>query len=108
MGVNPRGKSAEDTVPSNDSIDTAIVPNISRDLVDNVDVEQPSTSQTEKPKDTPPEGGYGWVCVICVTFINAHTWGVNAVCPTSVKSLMMFKPYPSEFTDGLKLIQRAD
>lgn len=29
--------------------------------------------------DQPPNGGYGWVCVICVALINAHTWGINSV-----------------------------
>ena len=32
------------------------------------------------PTDPPPDGGYGWVCVICVFFVNAHTWGLNSVC----------------------------
>lgn len=27
----------------------------------------------------PPDGGYGWVCVACVFWINAHTWGINSV-----------------------------
>ena len=27
----------------------------------------------------PPNGGYGWVCVVCVFLINAHTWGFNFV-----------------------------
>ncbi len=27
----------------------------------------------------PPDGGYGWICVICVFMINAHTWGLNFV-----------------------------
>lgn len=31
----------------------------------------------------PPDGGYGWVCVACTAFINAHTWGINSVCPES-------------------------
>ena len=26
------------------------------------------------------DGGYGWVCVACVFFVNAHTWGLNSVC----------------------------
>jgi hypothetical protein len=30
-------------------------------------------------RDVPPEGGYGWVCVACVFWINAHTWGINSV-----------------------------
>ena len=28
--------------------------------------------------DEPPDGGYGWVCVICTFAINAHTWGINS------------------------------
>lgn len=30
-------------------------------------------------RDVPPDGGYGWVCVVCVFWINAHTWGINSV-----------------------------
>ncbi|OAQ96057.1 hypothetical protein LLEC1_04622, partial [Akanthomyces lecanii] len=26
----------------------------------------------------PPNGGYGWVCMMAVFLVNAHTWGVNA------------------------------
>ncbi|KAK6401246.1 hypothetical protein LTR95_019209, partial [Oleoguttula sp. CCFEE 5521] len=29
-------------------------------------------------EDIPPDGGYGWVCCICVFLINANTWGVNS------------------------------
>lgn len=25
------------------------------------------------------DGGYGWICVVAVFLINAHTWGVNIV-----------------------------
>ena len=28
--------------------------------------------------DEPPDGGYGWVCVMCTFVINAHTWGINS------------------------------
>ena len=36
---------------------------------------------SEKPEaDVLPDGGYGWVCVACNFWINAHTWGVNSVC----------------------------
>ncbi|KAJ5953581.1 major facilitator superfamily domain-containing protein [Penicillium verhagenii] len=24
------------------------------------------------------DGGYGWICVMCVFLINAHTWGINS------------------------------
>lgn len=30
-------------------------------------------------RDVPPDGGYGWVCVACCFWINAHTWGINSV-----------------------------
>ena len=36
--------------------------------------------EAEKPQvDTIPDGGYGWICVVCNFWINAHTWGVNSV-----------------------------
>jgi hypothetical protein len=41
---------------------------------------EPQTDPDEKYKrDVPPDGGYGWVCVACVFWINAHTWGINSV-----------------------------
>lgn len=30
-------------------------------------------------QDVPPNGGYGWVCTVCVFLINANTWGINSV-----------------------------
>lgn len=30
-------------------------------------------------EDVPPDGGYGWVCTVCVFLVNAHTWGINSV-----------------------------
>lgn len=39
--------------------------------------EQPQVEE-KKEVDTPPDGGYGWVCVACTFFINAHTWGINS------------------------------
>ena len=36
--------------------------------------------EDEKYKhDVAPDGGYGWVCIACVFWINAHTWGINSV-----------------------------
>ncbi|KAI4204044.1 MAG: hypothetical protein LQ350_001437 [Teloschistes chrysophthalmus] len=37
-----------------------------------------STQSSEKTVDSPPNGGYGWVCVACCFWINAHTWGINS------------------------------
>lgn len=51
--------------------------------------EEPQSSFTPQPDpdekykhDVPPDGGYGWVCVACVFWINAHTWGINSVSDT--------------------------
>ncbi|KAM5463053.1 hypothetical protein MauCBS54593_007712 [Microsporum audouinii] len=32
----------------------------------------------KETEDIPPDGGYGWVCVLCAGLINANTWGVNS------------------------------
>lgn len=42
------------------------------------DPEQPSQPYESNVAE-PPDGGYGWVCVACCFFINAHTWGINSV-----------------------------
>lgn len=38
----------------------------------------PQTSTTPPEPEPAPNGGYGWVCTICVGTINAHTWGLNS------------------------------
>ena len=44
-----------------------------------VEHQQCRPSGGEKARDEPPDGGYGWVCVACCFWINAHTWGINSV-----------------------------
>lgn len=39
----------------------------------------PKDAETKYEQDVVPDGGYGWVCVACVFWINAHTWGINSV-----------------------------
>ena len=39
--------------------------------------DQPQAEE-KRVVDEPPDGGYGWVCVVCTFFINAHTWGINS------------------------------
>jgi hypothetical protein len=41
--------------------------------------ETSSIPRPQEPDLTPPNGGYGWICVVTVFFINMHTWGLNSV-----------------------------
>lgn len=36
---------------------------------------QQQDKDDETTVDVKPDGGYGWVCVVCLLFINATTWG---------------------------------
>ncbi|KAL6251057.1 hypothetical protein RBB50_001265 [Rhinocladiella similis] len=42
-----------------------------------VEIESPPLAFS-KVDDQCPDGGYGWVCVVCNAFINGHTWGINS------------------------------
>jgi hypothetical protein len=47
----------------------------------------------DDPKDddaTPPDGGYGWVCVACILLINCHTWGIIGVSTSSMHHLWTY------------------
>jgi hypothetical protein len=35
--------------------------------------------RTRSFSSTPPDGGYGWVCVLAQFIVNGFTWGVAAV-----------------------------
>lgn len=44
-----------------------------------VNTEQPPADVVPAAEPPPaPDGGYGWVCVVCVALINGHTWGLNS------------------------------
>ncbi|SCU85496.1 LADA_0D07866g1_1 [Lachancea dasiensis] len=41
-------------------------------------VQKVFTNQTTGDLSLPPDGGYGWVCCICLTMIYFSTWGISA------------------------------
>ncbi|RMD40274.1 hypothetical protein DV735_g4853, partial [Chaetothyriales sp. CBS 134920] len=46
-------------------------------VVEAVNLER-AAARADSQTDAPPDGGFGWVCVLCTFFINAHTWGINS------------------------------
>ncbi|EKG15376.1 Major facilitator superfamily [Macrophomina phaseolina MS6] len=42
-----------------------------------------------------PDGGYGWVCVICVFFLNACTWGIAATYGVFLSHYLTAQTFPS-------------
>ncbi|KAJ5305028.1 uncharacterized protein N7443_004688 [Penicillium atrosanguineum] len=60
-------------------------------------------------RDVPPEGGYGWVCVACVFWINAHTWGINSSYGVFLSYYLSHNVFPNTsalsyaFTGGLSI-----
>ncbi|KAL2865484.1 MCT family MFS transporter [Aspergillus lucknowensis] len=65
--------------------------------------------QQEKPEDVPPDGGYGWVCVASVFWINAHTWGINSSYGVFLSHYLTNDVFPNTsplmyaFTGGLSI-----
>ncbi|KAL3456540.1 MFS general substrate transporter [Aspergillus heterothallicus] len=54
-------------------------------------VEAPTVQPVE---DEFPEGGYGWVCVLCIFLINAHTWGINSAFGVILSFYLSHDEYP--------------
>ncbi|KAJ5138639.1 uncharacterized protein N7515_003487 [Penicillium bovifimosum] len=60
-------------------------------------------------RDVPPDGGYGWVCVACVFWINAHTWGINSSYGVFLSYYLSNDVFPNTsalsyaFTGGLSI-----
>ena len=92
------------------------------------DIECSSITGTESPKtslaadahapdnaaerqDVPPDGGYGWVCVLCVFLINGQTWGLNSAYGVFLSHFLSNETYPDAtplwyaFIGGLSISQ---
>lgn len=67
---------------ANPSAGTGSVPRSSHALGSEDTLSESTSNQppitSKEVEDVPPNGGYGWVCVVCVALINAHTWGINS------------------------------
>lgn len=61
-----------------------------RDHQQGVDGSIPVAEPDHKNPQDLPDGGYGWVCVACVFWINAHTWGINSV--STMSSCLCIRP----------------
>ncbi|KAL4787247.1 major facilitator superfamily domain-containing protein [Aspergillus varians] len=73
-------------------------------------IDHRATSVEEKSgDDLPPDGGYGWVCVVSVFWINAHTWGINSSYGVFLSHYLSHDVFPNTsplmyaFTGGLSI-----
>lgn len=48
----------------------------------------------QRSPEEPPNGGYGWVCTVCVALINAHTWGINSSYGVFLAHYLATNTYP--------------
>jgi hypothetical protein len=73
--IHPSTDFSEKALSENDPADD--------DLADHKPADnEPVTMDPEQAQPPAPieiDGGYGWICVVCVFLINAHTWGINSV-----------------------------
>ncbi|KAB8236307.1 putative MFS transporter [Aspergillus alliaceus] len=69
----------------------------------------PEVLEDKYQRDVPPDGGYGWVCVACVFWINAHTWGINSSYGVFLSYYLSHDVFPNTsalsyaFTGGLSI-----
>lgn len=78
MAHNDRTSTSPQLIEENGLYTENLSQHASEKTVAAQDPEQPSQPHESNVAE-PPDGGYGWVCVACCFFINAHTWGINSV-----------------------------
>ncbi|RAH45219.1 MCT family MFS transporter [Aspergillus brunneoviolaceus CBS 621.78] len=77
--------------------------------LDNPQLSAPLDAESKYEQDVPPDGGYGWVCVACVFWINAHTWGINSSYGVFLSYYLSHDVFPNTsalsyaFTGGLSI-----
>jgi MFS family permease len=59
-----------------------------------LDPQAKQSLEAEPDRSPPPNGGYGWVCTVCVAFINAHTWGINSSYGVFLAHYLSTDTYP--------------
>ena len=74
------------------TVDLELSPSSLRSSVElPLDQHQPSADQANDQEYVPLNGGYGWVCFVCVFLINAHTWGFNVVSEPLPSALIVIE-----------------
>ena len=97
--------------------DPDLAPDVVANSIENsqTSIDEPSAEQPQAEnnveKDSSPNGGYGWVCVVATFFINAHTWGINSSYGVFLAYYLSNNYYPGAsslefaFVGGLSISQ---
>lgn len=67
------------TLHDNAYLEDIIEPQAIMDHAEEQQIDSDAERALKPASDAIPEGGYGWVCVVCAALINGHSWGINSV-----------------------------
>ncbi|PWY63179.1 MFS general substrate transporter [Aspergillus eucalypticola CBS 122712] len=87
--------------PSTDCPETVLSKN------DTADNKLADPEQTQSPIEV--DGGYGWICVLYVFLVNAHTWGINSAYGVFLAHYLDTNTFPGasdldyDFVEGFSL-----
>lgn len=65
------------------------------DLIETAPRDPAHTAHLLRPARPSPNGGYGWVCTLCVLLVNAHTWGVNSAWAVILAHFLKNSTFPN-------------